>query len=283
MRMCARDCKRPAVTGSPNCAHHGGQTPSGMIGLACGDLARYSDFTPSMMALQKPANCGFKMGKGLGPAQPFNGIARSFLANPKYQWLFLTNDDNICPPDTIYRLMEHDVDVVSGLYFGRIMPFEPILFDKWTWEAGDQELHAPDCDSRKNNVEVAGCDCGIAEDVVKKRWWHRHLMQPGEKGLVKASAVGDGCLLIKRKVIEALSDPWWEYGETFTDVCDHDVVFSRKVTEAGFGLYCDLDLLIGHITPFTVMPHRRPDGTWEAHLRQDDDVRYVALPAASKE
>lgn len=214
-----------------------------------------------MMALAKPAGCGFKMGKGLGPANSFNGIARTFLANPAYQWLLLVNDDNILPSDALYRLLDHDVDVVSGLYFGRHMPFEPILFDDWTWE------HNPS----NSMIEPA-----------LQRWWHRHLMVTGEQGLVRAAAVGDGCLLIRRRVIEGLTDPWWEYGETFTDVCDHDVVFCRKVTEAGFGLYCDLDLLIGHMTPVTVMPNRRIDGVWEAHVVQDEE-RHIALPAASKE
>lgn len=265
MRVCARDCKRRAVAGSPNCAHHGGVTPPGLIGLACSELSRYSDFIPSMMALAKPAGCGFKMGKGLGPANSFNGIARTFLADPVYQWLLLVNDDNILPSDALYRLLDHDVDVVSGLYFGRHMPFEPILFDKWTWEeAGAIGSQPP--------PEYGGL----------KRWWHRHLMYKGEQGLVKAAAVGDGCLLIRRNVMLGIADPWWEYGETFTDVCDHDVVFSRKVTEAGFGLYCDLDLLVGHMTPVTVMPNRRPDGVWEAHVVQDEG-RHIALPAASKE
>lgn len=236
----------------------------GLIGLACGELARYSDFIPTLVGLQKPAGCGFKLGKGLGPANPFNGIARAFLSNRDYQWLFLTNDDNIIPPHALYQLLDHNVDVVSGLYFGRHMPFEPILFDEWTWEP------------------VEGGERDGDGFAIKKRWWHRHLMMPGEKGLIKAAAVGDGCLLIRRHVLEGLADPWWEYGETFTDVCDHDVVFSRKVTEAGFGLYCDLDLPIGHITSITVTPYRQTDGVWVTKLVQDAG-RELVLPAAYKE
>lgn len=225
--------------------------PPGLIGLACGEISRYSDFVPSIVAMAavSPPGTGFMKATGLGPATPFNCIARAFLDNQQYQWLFLTNDDNLCPPDTIHRLLAHNVDMVSGLYFGRIQPFEPILFD---------------------SVEV----------VNGRKWYRRHLMSDGEGGLIPAAAVGDGCLLIRRHVMEALADPWWEYGETLTDACDHDVVFSRKVKEAGFGLHCDLDLVVDHVAVFSVRPVRQPDGRWEAHLVQGDG-RSIALPAAS--
>ena len=223
---------------------------AGMIGLPCSELARYSDFLPSLVGLQKPPGTVFMKATSLGPANGLNGIARAFLAQPELGWLFLTNDDNLYPPDTIPRLLAHGVDVVSGLYFGRIQPFEPILFDSVEMKDG-------------------------------KKWYNRHLMRPGERGLIRAAAVGDGCLLVQRRVMEATPDPWWEYGETLTDACDHDVVFSRKVREAGFGLWCDLDVRVDHITTMAVRPARAEDGSWQVHLCQGEN-RKIALPAAHK-
>lgn len=225
--------------------------PPGMIGLACGETGRYSDFIPSLVGMDKPPGSVFMKATGLGPANPFNGIGRAFCARRDLQWLFLTNDDNLCPPNTIYRLLDRNVDVVSGLYFGRIQPFEPILFDSVEIKSG-------------------------------KKWYNRHLMQPGEQGMVPAAAVGDGCLLIQRRVMTSIADPWWEYGETLSDACDHDVVFSRKVREAGFNLWCDLDVKVDHIAQFSVRPVRQPDGRWEAHLLQGEG-RAIALPAARRE
>ena len=223
--------------------------PPGLIGLACGEISRYSDFIPSFAALQKPNGTQFMKSAGLGPAVSFNAIGRAFLDHKELEWLFLTNDDNLVPPDTITRLLDHKVDVVSGLYFGRLMPFEPILFDK-------------------------------IEKVNGKPWYHRHLMKTGEEGLIRAEAVGDGCLMIRRHVMEKISDPWWEYGVTLTDACDHDVMFSRKVKSAGFKLYCDLDLIVDHVANFAVRPFRAPDGSWYARLHQNE--RYIELPAAHK-
>lgn len=226
-----------------------------MIGLACGELARYSDVLPGIIGLQKPQGTVFMKASVLGPANGFNGIAREFLSHKHLEWLFLTNDDNICPQDSIPRLLDREVDVVSGLYFARQAPFEPIAFDRWTWEA------------RTGGTKLT-------------RWWHRHLMKRGETGLLKVAAVGDGCLLIRRHVLETLLDPWWEYGETFTDVCDHDVRFSRKVVEAGFELYCDLDIVVDHIATFNVRPVRLANGEWKVRLVQGQK-EVIELPAAA--
>lgn len=257
-------CVNSAVPGSKMCRYHGGRTPPGLIGLPCGEIARYSDFTHSLLALRKPPGTAFMKATGLGTANPLNAIGRAFIDNPEYEWLFLCNDDNLFPVDTIYRLLDHDVDVVSGLYFGRIQPFEPILFDSWEmvefntngdkWKPGDGAK-------------------------TERRWWNRHLMATGEQGLIKASAVGDGCLLIKRKVMETIPPLWWEYGISATDSCDHDVNFSQKVIDAGFGLYCDLDLRVDHIAQFIVRPARMTDGSWQVHLVQGDG-RTISLPAA---
>jgi GT2 family glycosyltransferase len=213
------------------------------------------------MAMAKPPGTLFYKTSTLGPAAGFNLIGRAFLARPELQWLFLTNDDNLCPPDTLPRLWRHieagSADAVSGLYFGRLQPFEPILFD--TVERVDLSKHGEVLPGQKN-------------------WYTRHLMSDGEQGLVPAVVVGDGCLMVSREVMEAIAQPWWEYGETLTDACDHDVVFSRKVREAGFQLACDLDLLVGHIANMVVTPHRTPDGKWKVHLKQEQ--RVIGLDAA---
>lgn len=203
------------------------------------------------MAMHRPPGTKFLMSSGLGPARPFNGIAEKFLREPELEWLFLTNDDNLCPADTIPRLLMHDVDVVTGLYFARMQPFEPIIFDSIDIKDG-------------------------------RRWYNKHLMKPGDKGLIPVVACGDGCLLIRRHVLQIIPDPWWEYGETLTDTCDHDIVFSRKVLEHKFGLFCDLELRVDHLSIMAIRPHRNPDGTWHTHLVQGSgEPRALSVPAAS--
>jgi hypothetical protein len=233
--------------------------PPGMIGVACSENARYSDFLPAIVGLQKPPDTFFKKQGGLGPAVPFNQIGQAFLEhdNPRLEWLFLTNDDNLCPPDVIPRLLRHGVDFVTGLYFGKTMPFEPILFD--------QVIPAP-------NLEPG---------ALSDRWYRRHLMETGEKGLQPIVACGDGCLMLSRKVLETVPYPWWEYGETAAGHVDHDMVFSRKCRDAGFQLYCDTDVLVDHLAIFAVRPFRDVDGKWYVKLAQSAG-REIILPAANR-
>ncbi len=230
--------------------------PPGMIGAAVSENARYSDFTPAVVGLWKPPGTMFKKQGGLGPAIPFNQIGEAFLADKRLEWLFLTNDDNLCPVDTIIRLLDHGVDFVTGLYFGKANPFEPIMFD---------ELRPLPEDKKK--------------DALSDRWYHRHLMQPDEKGLQPIVACGDGCLLVTRKVMETIENPWWEYGETVRGAVDHDMVFSRKVRDAGFKLWCDTDLWVDHIGMVAVRPYRDEKGQWWVKLVQGLGNEIV-LPAA---
>lgn len=220
--------------------------PPGMIALPCSDNARYSDIIPSIMGLERPPGSVFMKSGGLGPARPLNTIASEFLRHPRLEWLLLLNDDNLIPADGLMRLLDRKVDVVTGLYLGKMQPFEPILFDHLLPSEGEG-MH------------------------------HRYVLD-GKRGLIPITACGDGCLLIQRRVLEAIHHPRWEYaqGTATSDNCDHDMVFSRKVREAGFGLWCDLDVLVDHIGIMVIRPVRTKDGKWEVHLCQGE--RRIVMP-----
>lgn len=231
----------------------------GMIALPCSDNARYSDIIPTIMGLERPPGTVFMKAGGLGPARPLNTIAAEFLRRPGLEWLLTLNDDNLPPSDALIRLLDWRVDVVTGLYLGKMQPFEPILFD-YTLPKEGQGMH--------HRFEL-----GNEYRVPDRRGLHE-----GRGPLIPITACGDGCLLIRRKVLEMIPHPRWQYGvgTATTDNCDHDMVFSRKVREAGFGLWCDTSVWVGHIGIMAVYPHRNPDGKWEVHLCQGD--RKIVMP-----
>lgn len=237
--------------------------PPGLIGYPCSDNGRTSDFTPSIVAMRKPAGTMLKKATGLGVANPLNEIGRAFMAHPELKWLLLTNDDNLCPPDTINRLWADNQKVgpamITGLYFGRLMPFEPVLFDY-------KMVPPPDV--------LAGAPAAKRSD----RWYHRRLMRIYDNGLEEIIACGDGCLFIPREIMEAIDDPWWEYGETLSDACDHDMVFCRKVIQAEYRIYVDTEVRVGHVTQVVVRPHRKPHGVWVVNLEQGDEGRVLEAP-----
>ena len=93
----------------------------GMIGMGCGDVARYSTTYASLMNVVKPPGTVFVSAMGMSIADNWNKIARIFLQTPA-KWLFLVNDDNVYDPDILVRLLAHDKDVVTGLYLSRAFP-----------------------------------------------------------------------------------------------------------------------------------------------------------------
>lgn len=64
-----------------------------------------------------------------------------------FEWLLLIEDDTAPPPDALVRLNKYmrdrTVPVISGLYFSRSEPSEPLVFRgrgtsvHWDWKAGD--------------------------------------------------------------------------------------------------------------------------------------------------
>ena len=65
-----------------------------------------------------------------------------------FEWLILIEDDNVLPPDAFFRwnkyMQERKVPVVSGLYFSKSKPSEPLIFRgrgtsvHWDWKFGDK-------------------------------------------------------------------------------------------------------------------------------------------------
>ena len=65
-------------------------------------------------------------------------------------------------------------------------------------------------------------------------------------GLQEVDAVGSGCLLMSRKVLEAVKEPFlrkWEDGMAITGL---DFYFCEKARALGFKVYCHYDYLAQH-------------------------------------
>lgn len=72
-----------------------------------------------------------------------------------------------------------------------------------------------------------------------------HFLMPMEisGGLQEVDATGGGCMLIRREVFHKISEPWFapefEYGT--------DIQICKKAKEAGYTVWCDTSLEIGHV------------------------------------
>lgn len=146
-----------------------------------------------------------------------NDIVRRAAEKGAKEVLFLDHD-TLVPPDLYWRLAAHKVPVVSALYFKRLHPFEPLIYDF-------------DDDTNIN--------C------------HPKLDYP--EGLVKCGAVGMGATLIQMDAIEAVLKWQIDNNERHPNPfrvfppIGEDIFFCAHCREAGVDVFCDTTIKCLHV------------------------------------
>lgn len=215
--------------------------PPGAICVASGELSRYPQFTHSLNSLLRPRGTTLELHCGLRPADNFNAGLRRMLANPALQWAWIMGDDHQFEPTTLLRLLERELDVVVPLCVRRQPPLIPTLF-----KAAESET-------------VLG--------QLPPYHWH----QLPQHGLMEVPRAGSGGMLVRRRVLTAMSDPWFE------TVQYEDIRFCDKVRNLGFAIYVDLDVQLDHWTPISLRPLRLASGQWTVGILINQTM-HVALP-----
>ena len=132
-----------------------------------------------------------------------------------YDYLFSVDSDISFKSDTLKKMLEHNVDMVAGLYIQRIPGTHQI------------ELY-------KHNDR--GGFTNIRYEEIKN------------KGLVKIGGCGLGCTLIKGNVIRDIDYPHFVYHSAIdhAHTISEDIDFCRKVNEKGFEIYADTSIKCTH-------------------------------------
>lgn len=160
--------------------------------------------------LIKPDGTRLVMCEGSAIHGQRNRICRQ--RTPQDEWVFFMDDDMVLEPDTLVRLLAHNVPIVGGLYLTRHPPY--ISAAGWKNPDGTARLLS-------------------ADDMHSGR-------------LVEVDWVGTGCLLIRREVFEALEYPWFEAGRIHPDEMSEDVWFCLKAKAKGFPVFVDTSVRPGH-------------------------------------
>jgi len=193
----------------------------GTVGVVSGELSRYSLFAQCLIGLLSYSGdliSHYDWKTTSSVTENCNQLARGMEGD----WLFLIGDDHVFLPDLLERLVSHDVDVVVPLCLQRQSPYPHVVFE------GEQD------------------DAHVL-----------HTEMPSE-GLFEIYAAGQAGMVIKRHVLEAIGDPYFEtYGKQ-----NEDLEFCRKIREAGFKIHCDASALLGHIAQVIVWPHWQDEHKW---------------------
>jgi hypothetical protein len=154
--------------------------------------------------------------------------------------LMFIDADIAFPPDGIEKLLSRNKDIVGGLYFGRVAPF-PVY-------------------KIKHKTENA-----LANPLV-----------PPKEELFEVEGIGTGFLLINMDVFKKIDPPFFyfctpgEYGMVSAPFPNNelgeDVSFGLKARAAGFKVWCDQTIQLGHMG--SSMVTRQQNDDWSAKEKE---------------
>ena len=220
---------------------------TGVIGISSGESARYASFYDELTQVDRPDNVVVSHAVGLYINKNRDQLAAHAL-DLGAEWIWYVDDDHVFYPDTLEKLLAHDVDIVSGVSVKRVAPFIPIVYYD---EDADGEMQ-------------------------------KHAFTPGDTGLKSVLAVGAGCLLVKTKVHRELGPPYWQFGRTGSGEMDgEDIDLCRRARAAGFNVYCDFNTPFGHRMSVTAIPQQAESGQWTLRFL-DSKGKLIVEGATSK-
>jgi hypothetical protein len=177
------------------------------------------EWAMSLRHLIIPPEIGLEV-RGLA-GDPIDDMRNKFVdtaLKAGHDYLFFNDDDTLLPPKALERLLERNLDIVSGLYYRRVPPLDPVAF--------------------VDDPTVGGT--GIAP------------IKSHGTGLMPVDYVGAGCLLISRKVLEAIQYPWFKWSRNdqripLPERISEDLYFCKKAREAGFQIHLDASVRCLHV------------------------------------
>ena len=142
-------------------------------------------------------------------------IIREYVLDNGYDYFLSLEQDVIPPKDIIERLLRHDKDIVSGVYFKEFITKSglknilPLLYNS---KEGYEYLF------QLNEDDISG------------------------NKLIKVRGCGLGCVLIKRKVLDVIKFRYDDKNKAFDDMW-----FSYDANKKGFFIYSDTGVRCKHL------------------------------------
>jgi SAM-dependent methyltransferase len=146
-------------------------------------------------------------------AQARNAIVERFLASDA-EYLLWIDSDTLWEPEDIQALMDvldAGADIVTGIQFATSEHHLPLI--------------------RKLNLAL-----GVMEPYYNL---------PKDATPFEIGGCGFGFVMMKRKVLEVLKEPWFDFRSGFSE----DLFFCLKAKQAGFKIFAHPAILLGHMAP----------------------------------
>lgn len=186
-----------------------------LIAVPCMDQCP-TPFVQSLALLRRVGDCTLAMKPGSLIYTARNDLATRAI-QMEADYVFWLDSDMVFQPDTLERMMDtmqkNDLDFLTGLYFRRVPPYSPVLFDQ---------------------LDINGVVCKFSE------------FKTIPDGLFEIGGCGFGCVLMKTDIF---FDVQVRHGNMFAPIANNgeDVAFCWRARESGYKLYCDPSIVCGHV------------------------------------
>lgn len=186
------------------------------IAVPCMDQVP-AQFAHNLATLSKVGECvvGFQIGSLVYNSR--NELAKKAIACGSDFTLWL-DSDMVFEPDLLQRLMIHMVDpeisMVSGVYYRRVMPYSPVLYDKLDIQEGKCTYTETSFSMPETPFEIEAC--------------------------------GFGAVLMRTNVLMSVAG---KYGDMFAPLYGNgeDVSFCWRARQCGYKIICDPSIQLGHV------------------------------------
>lgn len=225
----------------------------GAVAVICDRLARFTSFNQCLVGLITHLPSGSSVYWSQGSSVPENHAraAEHMLADENLEWLFVLGDDHVFEPELLPRLLSHNVDAVVPVVLRRSKPYLPVLYDKKKQDGIYTYLDLP----------------RVAAD---------------ERGLIKVRAAGSAGLLVRRHVLEKMPKPVFPPDKPLDDPTRNrvgtDLLFCDALYDAGFDLYVDTKVSMGHLLVSCVSPAFSEERGWSVTVGMNVDDFFIGLP-----
>lgn len=174
---------------------------------------------------------------GTSPARAHNKAVREFLDDPReFRSVLIVGHDHIFKADALQTLFEADKDIVAGVTTTRLKGMQqlkdPVLSIVSDWKDG-------------HPANLTRLEC--IEKMKQENY------QP-----FRVPVIGDGLMLIKRKVFEKMPAPWFyeppmteeefrEMGRKVPGTIGCDIIFCKEAGKHGFQIWAHPGVQYVHI------------------------------------
>ena len=188
-----------------------------MIAVPCMDQVP-ALFAQSLATLQRPEGTSLALQTGSLIYTSRNALATRAIEND-IDMVFWMDSDMVFRPDALLRMIDtmkkNDLEFLTGLYFRRVPPYSPVLFDQ----------------------------LDIDEETQECKWTE---FKKIPDGLFEVGGCGFGCVLIKTEVF---MDVHGKFGNMFAPIANNgeDIAFCWRARQCGYKIFCDPSVKCGHV------------------------------------